>query len=326
MLKTHTQNNLSVLTTLGKVSYQRYSLIPKNTASKERLYEFNGQKSIYPLDSYLGLAGLPFKITPKAMLEIAYWAQNQGSYQRAEEAIVKALGIKVNDDTVRQVTNMVGTKVFEDDCIKADKAFDALECGKLNFSNNEDGIVYILTDGAALNTRLKNEEGSTWRENKLGEVFTSKDIHFWKDKRGKRQHRIKKKEYISYVGTVSEFKKHLFACALRSGYGKFKQTVVLSDGAAWIRNIKEEMFPDAQQILDFYHLCENVNEYARHHFSMSESKYKPWAKKICDALKKSQYIPVLQELETHGNTKPVGCSVNLHGYITNNIKNIDYAT
>jgi len=86
------------------------------------------------------------------------------------------------------------------------------------------------------------------------------------------------------------------------------------------------MFPDAQQILDFYHLCENVNEYARHHFSMNEPKYKPWAKKICDALKKSQYIPMLQELETHGNTKPVGCSVNLHGYITNNIKNIDYAT
>ncbi|MDR0684516.1 MAG: hypothetical protein LBF83_05255 [Spirochaetaceae bacterium] len=32
----------------------------------------------------------------------------------------------------------------------------------------------------------------------------------------------------------------------------------MSDGAAWIRNMVEELFPDAQQILDFFHLCENV--------------------------------------------------------------------
>jgi hypothetical protein len=36
-----------------------------------------GAKSIFPLDCYLGISGLPFKITPAAMLKIAYWAQNQ---------------------------------------------------------------------------------------------------------------------------------------------------------------------------------------------------------------------------------------------------------
>jgi hypothetical protein len=313
------------VTTLGKLSYSRYSLIPKNAESKALLHQLAGVKSIIPMDSYLGLSGLPFKITPAAMLKIAYWAQNQSSYRRAEAAISEALHIAVDNDTIRNVTNYVGGMVFRNDCAKADEAYRALESGRLKYPQSTDGVVYILTDGAALNTRLKDESGSTWRENKLGEVFTSKDIRYWTDHKGDRQHRLLRKEYISYVGSVTEFKKHLLACAIRNGYGQFKETVLLSDGATWIRNMVEELFPDAQQILDFYHLCENVYTFAKALFNMDESKYAPWAKDVCSQLKKSKYALVLQELASTKDKKPNACSVNLHGYITNNIKNIDYA-
>lgn len=278
------------------------------------------------MDSYLGLSGLPFKITPAAMLKIAYWAQNQSSYRRAEDAISEVLHISVDNDTIRNVTNFVGGMAFRDDCAKADKAFRALEAGKLDFSQSRDGVIYIQTDGAALNTRLKDEAGSTWRENKLGEVFTSKNIRYWTDHKGIRQHQILQKEYISYVGSVTEFKKHLLACSLRNGYGQFRETVVLSDGAAWIRNMVGEIFPDAQQILDYYHLCANVHTFAKALFNMDESKYVPWAKSICSHLKASKYNLVLRELEPYKDKKPSGCSVNLYGYITNNVRNIDYAT
>jgi hypothetical protein len=277
------------------------------------------------MDSYLGLSGLPFKITPAAMLKIAYWAQNQSSYRRAEAAISEALNITVDNDTIRNVTNFVGSAVFKNDCAKANEAFRALESGSIKYPQSVDGVIYIQTDGAALNTRIKDESGSTWRENKLGEVFTSKDIRYWTDHKGRRQHQILRKEYISYVGSVTEFKKHLLACSLRNGYGQFNETVVLSDGATWIRNMVEEVFPDAQQILDFYHLCENVYTFAKALFNMDESKYTPWAKNICSHLKASQYNCVLRELEPHKNKNPNGCSVNLYGYIKNNIRNIDYA-
>lgn len=309
------------------MTFSRYILIPKDQQSKERLYQLKGAKAVAPLDSYLGLAGLPFKITPAAMLKIAYWAQNQSSYQRAEDAIAEALHIAVNDDTIRQVTNYVGSIIFRNDCQRAEAAFNALSEGKLSFSNKHNGVVYIQTDGAALNTRHKNEAGSSWRENKLGEVFTTKNIRYWTDHKGHRQHEILRKEYVSYIGSVTEFKKHLFACALRNGYGQFKETVVLSDGATWIRNLVEEIFPDAQQILDFYHLSENVYTYAKALFKMDESRYMPWARKICSQLKDSQYRLVLSELETQRNNgiSPSDCSVNLFGYISNNINNIDYA-
>ena len=307
------------------MSYSRYSLIPKNAESKELLKQLLGINSVVPMDSYLGLSGLPFKITPAAMLKIAYWAQNQSSYQRAEDAISEALHVTINDDTIRQVTNFVGGMVFRNDCAKAEEAFLALSSGKLKFAQAASGVVYIQTDGAALNTRMKDESGSSWRENKLGEVFTSKDIRYWTNHKGDREHQILRKEYISLVGTAGDFKKHLLACALRNGYGQFKETVVLSDGATWIRNMVEELFPDAQQILDYFHLCENVHTYAKALFNMDASEYTPWAKRVCADLKASKYKLILQELEPMKDKKPNGCSVNLYGYISNNIRNIDYA-
>ena len=307
------------------MTFSRYSLIPGNPESKESLYGLHGVKSIFPMDSYLGLSGLPFKITPAAMLRIAYWAQNQSSYQCAEDAIADAMHIKINDDTIRQVTNYVGSLVFQNDCKSAEDAFGLLENSVPGAGKKIPHILYIQTDGAALNTRLKDKDGSTWRENKLGEVFSTDNIYYWTDHKGIRQHRINKKEYISYVGAASEFKKHLLACALRNGYGCYRDTVVLSDGATWIRNMIEECFPDAQLILDFFHLSENVHTYAKYLFKMDEAKYKPWAKNICELLKKSQYKSVLQELEADKDKKPDGCPVNLYNYISNNIKNIDYA-
>jgi hypothetical protein len=199
-----------------------------------------------------------------------------------------------------------------------------LNSAKIDFPKNLDGVLYIQTDGAALNTRLQDEAGSTWRENKLGEVFSSSGIHYWIGKNGKRQHRIIKKEYVSYIGSVTEFRKHLLACALRGGYGRFKETVAISDGATWIRNVVEEIFPDAQQILEYYHLCENVHTYAKHIFNMDEARYIPWAKEVCDKLRNSEYRQVIKEIENYQKVSSGGYSVNLLGYITNNIKNIDY--
>lgn len=103
---------MAIVTTLGQITYSRYLLIPYPD-SKEALMKAHGVKSVAPLDCYLGLSGLPFKITPPAMLKIAYWAQNQLSHQRAEEAIGEVLRFRVNDDTVRLVSNYVGASFSE---------------------------------------------------------------------------------------------------------------------------------------------------------------------------------------------------------------------
>jgi len=299
-------------------------LRPKSPADAATLREKEDLNAVVPLDDYLCVTGLPFKMTPEMMLNVAFWAQSQNSYQEAEDSILRAYGVKVNDDTVRQVTNYVGNLVFERDCKLAESAFQKLCSGKLDFPRSKKrGVLYIETDGAAVNTRVKDEDGSSWRENKLGMVFSSDTIYSWTDKHGDKQRQIQKREYVSYIGGAGDFKKHLFACALNNGYGLYEKTVLLSDGATWIRNMREEIFPDAQQILDFFHLCENVNIFAKHCFGMEDSRYLTWATETCRLLKESQWPIVLEMLK--GIKKPPQCPVDLFGYINNNADNIDYA-
>ena len=261
------------------------------------------------------------------MLRIAYWAQNQLSYKRAEAAISQILSLDVDRVTIRNVTNYVGGFVFRNDCKEALKAMELLNSGKMEYARDKNGTLYIEADGAAVNTRTTDAD-STWRENKLAVAFTSDDIRWWTSTDGERRHAfVRTPTYCSLIGPVSDFKSHVLALAIRAGYGNYTDTVFISDGATWIRNMVQEIFPDAQQILDFYHLCENVNKYARGLFGVSESQEKArkkWANDICDSLKKSQYQHVLDELGEGSNVIVDGLSFNLHGYITNNKNNIDY--
>lgn len=156
------------------MQFSRYVLLPKTQADKDVLFKSEHKSMIVPLDEYLGISGLPFKMTVKLMLEIAYWAQCQCSYERAEEAIRKTLSLEINDDTVRKVANTIGKIIFDNDCQNAEHAYSLLNNGKLSFpARKQKGVLYIEVDGAALNTRQKDEGGSTWRENKLGVVFSS---------------------------------------------------------------------------------------------------------------------------------------------------------
>lgn len=260
------------------------------------------------------------------MLEIAYWAVKLSSYQDAENYFLRTKNISISDDTIREIVNYIGNIVYESDCQEAENAHKKLESCAINAEYNKDGVLYLMTDGAALNTRAKNSDGSTWRENKLAVAFSDDNIFFWKNKKGERQHRIGKREYVTLVGNVQNFKYHILALAQRNGYGKFRNTILLSDGATWIRNLKEELFPDAQQILDLFHLKENTYEFAKDIFNNDESKYISWAETVCSQLEEGKWKTVLEKLKPYQNrvSKP-GC-VNLYTYIINNKDNIDYPT
>ena len=315
------------LTLTGPVSFSRKMFVPASKDDKQRLTSLGYPGTILPLDMALGIDKVPGKMSLPLMLEIAYWAQNQGSYQEAEDQIRRTLHLEIGDDTVRKVANLIGSIVFMHDQKRADEAYQMLEGGAevLDFSYDRDGILYIEMDGAAFNTRHPGKNDSTWRENKLGIVFSSDDVHFlgYEDGGEVEKFYIDHKEYADYIGNSHEFGKHLFAAALRSGYGKYRRTVIISDGATWIRNLKEEFFPDAQQILDLFYAIENIHSFAKYRFDNDEKRAKPWAQQMAALLKDGQYQKVIDEVSSYEG-KTIPNVVNLHTYLTNNIDNIDY--
>lgn len=323
-LKTNKKVSKTILTTSGPVTFSRYALVPRNAEGRAILRNINSSGIVFPLDEALGIDRLPFRISQRMMLEIAYWAVKLDSYQETEEYFRDKCQVQISDDTIRKAVNFVGRMVYEDDIQAANDDYEKLNAGKLHYNPSKNAVLYILADGSMVNTRKKDANGSTWRENKLGLVFSSDNFYYWKDKSGENRHRIEKREYISLLGGAADFKKMLFHTALRNGYGKYKNVVILSDGAAWIRNMKEELFPDAQQILDRYHAKENTYTFAKAIFKNNEEKYIPWAEDICKKLDAGHCDEILRILSPYEGKSFGNGTVNLHTYLSNNKDNIDY--
>jgi hypothetical protein len=325
-IKIHRSLSRTINTICGNLPYSRTVLRPCTPADSAMLSELGLSKNIFPFDEATGISKLPFKLTVSVMLEIAFWAQQSSSYEAASRILARDKGIKLDPDTIRQVANHIGRIVFENDAAEAEKIASLLNSGKLEFpTEKKKGVLYIETAGAKLHTREKDEHGSTWKENKLGMVFASDKFVCWKNKDGETVSTLGDREYISYVGDAETFKMHLFALAIRKGYGKYQQTVLISDGATWIRNMKEELYPDAQQILDFFHLKENISTFAKAAFDMDEKRYRPWSEKVAALFKASKTDEAIEKINALGKKRITKSEFDILGYIQNNINNIDYA-
>lgn len=122
------------------------------------LYNRQMKKTVIPKDEYLRIANLPFKITKAMMVEFAFYAQNQISFEETKYMLEKTYDINTNAETIRKVAEYVGKQVFEKDTKEAEVKYERMDkLPMLKETEKEDETLYILTDGAALNTRIEDE-------------------------------------------------------------------------------------------------------------------------------------------------------------------------
>ncbi|HOJ09997.1 MAG TPA: ISKra4 family transposase [Clostridiales bacterium] len=310
MISTGTDEKTQILTMFGNISIVRDSVFCR------RCHEGYGI-----LDKQLEIYR-KHRIT-KGMTElITYLSQLLPSFERASEALKKTVGVEVSPTQMQIVSEEVGEKVFKEDMEKARKAYEKPEEAAPQElpKDREEGRLYALTDGLQVNTRVEDKDGSTWKEMKMGMVFRDRNIIM----RENGDHIITKKEYVSYLGSVNEFKKLMFAATARAGYGKVKELVVIGDGAQWIWNMCEELFPDAVQILDYYHFSENTHAYAKLIYPEDEVGRKKWVNEVLDAVTNGRVDKAVELVEEKKVDKVPDTVVNLYTYIHNNRERIDY--
>ena len=278
-------------------------------------------KLIVPLDEYLGIDKLPFKVSLKMMIEIAFWGQNQPSFQKAKEIIKRVHNINISPDMILKITKYVGKLVYNHNYNIALNIWNNRANIDMTITKKK-GTLYIQADGAAVNTRIEDENGSTWKENKLGIFFSDDDMYKRKDK----SNIINHKEYVSYIGNVETFKILVFAKAVELKYWKYESIVFISDGATWLRNMIEELFPEAIQILDKFHLIENIYDYAKYIFNEDMKKVEKFKDKIIGYCYSREYNLIVKELKKYKNVTIPKTVCNLPVYLENNKNKIDYST
>ena len=255
------------------------------------------------------------------MIEIAFWGQNQSSFQKAKEIINRIYNINISSNNVLKITKFIGRIVYEHNYEEALKIWNNRANIDMNV-NTKKGTLYIQADGASVNTRIEDKDGSTWRENKLGIFFSESDMYKRKDK----SNIINHKEYVSYIGNVDIFRILVFAKAVELKYWEYENIVFISDGAAWLRSMISELFPEATQILDKYHLIENIYDYGKFVFNNDMKKVEKFKDKIIGYCYSGESQKIEKELKKYNHIEIPSTICNLPTYLENNKGKVNYTT
>ena len=300
-------------------------LAPADAESIKALAKLQKAKYVCPLDCILQVDKLPFKITIKMMAAIAKEAIRASSYENASKVIKEHYKVDINTATVRLVTDYVGTVVYDDDNRRAAEAKAALSVPfdrRRKRRRKTDDTLFLEMDGSMVNTRVQNN-GTSWAECKIGLAFHSSDRHVWRNEAGEIRSQILKKRIVGYIGNYHVFKYHLLAIARDYSYQCCSQIVVISDGAPWIQKIVEELFPEAVHILDLYHVKEHIHAFGKW-IAKDEAQATEWIAKITEMIEESKTEDVLKILEPYKDAKCPANVLNLHTYIGNHKKCMDY--
>lgn len=126
-------------------------------------------------------------------------------------------------------------------------------------------IGYVLMDGtgapmvpAETQQRVgKAADGRAHtREVKIGLLFTQTQ----RDKDGAPIRDPGSNSYIATFDDADHFADELTMEYIRRGFYRARQLIVIGDGAKWIWNLADRCWPEATQIVDYYHAAEHVHD------------------------------------------------------------------
>lgn len=182
----------------------------------------------------------------------------------------------------------------------------------------EDGIpcsrtMYLGIDGTGCPVRKEETEGrkgkqpdgsAKTREVKLAVTFSA-------DSRDKNDTPVRDKGSVTYNAAIesaatgdldkniSGFAARVERESKRRGFDKAERQVILGDGAKWIWNIAEELFPGAIQIIDLYHAKGTISRVAKEIFGTESDFGKQWGKELRDDLEAGRINTILNKLESY---------------------------
>ena len=148
---------------------------------------------------------------------------------------------------------------------------------------------YITADG----TIVPTDEGG--REAKIGSVYETP------------QSNNSLANDIRYTGgfhNSEHFGKKLYVLALRRGLKTAREVIFIGDGARWVWNLAKYHFPEAIQIVDFYHATERLWSLSRSIYGEGTKACKEWAGKRIKHLLEGKVELVISSLSELFSSNP----------------------
>ena len=149
---------------------------------------------------------------------------------------------------------LLGEELYDADKRKEAITPPAEEKAASDSTTDTDEVVYCQFDGGFIFL------DADWQEVKLGRVFLRSDCQI-ADNQGC-GNRIVKSEYAASLGHFTEFTRK-YELLIQEATLPGQSLVFITDGAVWMCNWMNENYTQATQILDFFHVCEHLGEFAK---------------------------------------------------------------
>lgn len=170
--------------------------------------------------------------------------------------------------------------------------------------------LYLGMDGTGIPIRASELTGrsgkqadgtSKTREVKLCTIWSA-------EARDEEGHPVRDQGSVSYSAAIesaatpdasevrSEFSERVLRETSRRRFCQAERTVVIGDGAAWIWNIAQELFPKAIQIVDRFHVKQHLSDLAKALHPANPAQAKLWAQERFDQLDDGKLAALLGAL------------------------------
>ena len=249
-----------------------------------------------PRDRHLGIENT--SLSP-ALTRMTGTVGAMVSFQEGSELLQELAGVIVDAKQVERTAEALGQEIAEDERHHSEP-LDTLPLPK---------TLYLGIDGTGIPLRAEELTGvsgkragaAKTREVKLCTVWSAESL----DTDGTP---IRDEGSITYSAAIesaripdiakerSAFAQRVWRESQRRRFTQAERTATLGDGAPWIWNLVEELFPGAIQIVDRFHAKQHLSELSKALYGLTSPRAVQWAKRRHEELDSGQFRALLAAL------------------------------
>jgi hypothetical protein len=257
-------------------------------------------KWVVPRDAELGIGSGNYSV---GVVALAAEVSAGFAFEAGEDFLARRFGLDLCYKQVQRLAERTGAVIYEREY---GLALGVVSSEVVLVSEQRPNMLTLSADGV-----MVHSDGA-WTEMKCAS--------FGSEEHGR--------STIATMEKSEKFGEFLYLEAVRRGLLRAGKVVFVADGAVWIWNLVAHHFPDAIEIVDWYHAVEHLWEVANTSYGQGSRKAKNWVKRNKARLMEDGADRVISSLkqwkpktEDHVKVK----RENLH-YFTTNAHRMLYAT
>jgi hypothetical protein len=206
------------------------------------------------------------------MAQQMVWLSGLLPYEQCVEVFARVGGYALNNSSIWRQTQGYGAKLLAGSQQEQAKVSPERLQMAAAWTDHEQ-VKGVSMDGGMVNIRQQG-----WKEMKVGAAYDVV-VRLEYDKRTEEYAEYAHAQNLAYtavLGEVACFAPALWALAVDQQIPTAQTSSVTADGAEWIWNLADDLFPDSRQIVDWFHACQHLAEAAAALFPDSSEAATRW--------------------------------------------------